>query len=173
MVEFDGMSGVDLRWYAVYTKSRHEKTVGELLWQKDIECFLPLREALSQWKDRRKLVQFPLFPGYLFVHTSLPDRRLDIIKVPSVVRIVGSNNGPEPIPDEQIQALKHFVFSEIEVDPYPYMKEGDQVRIIRGSLKGLRGILVEKKSRFRFVLSVDLIQQSVSCEINAEDCEKV
>lgn len=160
-------------WYAVYTKSRHEKTAAELLWQKDIECFLPLRETLSQWKDRRKLVQFPLFPGYLFVRTRLPERRLDIVKVPSVVRIVGGTNGPEPVPDEQIQSLKHFVFSKIPVDPYPYMSEGDQVRIIRGSLKGLRGILVEKKSRFRFVLSVDLIQQSVSCEINAEDCEKV
>ncbi len=173
MVRFRHMVESDLSWYAVYTKSRHEKTVGELLWQKDIECFLPLREALSQWKDRRKLVQFPLFPGYIFVHVCMPVQRLDIVKVPSVVRIVGSNNGPEPVPDEQIQSLKHFVFSEMPVDPYPYLQEGNTVRIIRGSLKGLRGILIEKKSNFRFVISVDLIQQSVSCEINAEDCEKV
>ena len=173
MVRFRYMVRSDLRWYAVYTKSRHEKSVAELLWQKDIESFLPLREALSRWKDRRKLVQFPLFPGYLFVHVRMPDRRLDIVKVPSVVRIVGSNSGPEPVPDVQIQSLKHFVFAEMPVDPYPYLAEGDHVRIIRGSLKGLRGILVEKKSQFRFVLSVDLIQQSVSCEINAEDCEKV
>ena len=111
--------------------------------------------------------------GYLFVNVPMKERRLDIVKVPSVVRIIGSNNGPEPIPDEQIQSLKHFVFAEIPLNPYPYLKEGDEVRIIRGSLKGLRGILVEKKSNFRFVLSVDLIQQSVSCEIDAEDCEKV
>ena len=173
VVEFDLMKETDLRWYAVYTKARHEKTAAELLWQKDIECFLPLREVLSRWKDRRKRVQFPLFPGYLFVNVPMKERRLDIVKVPSVVRIIGSNNGPEPIPDEQIQSLKHFVFAEIPLNPYPYLKEGDEVRIIRGSLKGLRGILVEKKSNFRFVLSVDLIQQSVSCEIDAEDCEKV
>jgi transcription antitermination factor NusG len=138
MLEFDYMIQADLRWYAVYTKARHEKTAAELLWQKDIESFLPLREVLSRWKDRRKMVQFPLFPGYLF-----------------------------------IQSLKHFVFAEIPLNPYPYLKEGDEVRIIRGALKGLRGVLVEKKSQFRFVLSVDLIQQSVSCEIDAEDCEKV
>jgi transcription antitermination factor NusG len=173
MLEFDYMMGIGLCWYAVYTKSRHEKTAAELLWQKDIECFLPLREVLSRWKDRRKMVQFPLFPGYLFVHVPMNERRLDILKVPSVVRIVGSNNGPEPIPDEQIQSLKHFVFAEIPLNPYPYLNEGDEVRIIRGALKGLRGILVEKKSMFRFVLSVDLIQQSVACEIDAEDCEKI
>ena len=131
----------------------------------------PSGALLGIGKRTKKLE--PLFPGYLFVHVPMTERRLDIVKVPSVVRIVGSNNGPEPIPDEQIQSLKHFVFAEIPLNPYPYLKEGDEVRIIRGALKGLRGILVEKKSQFRFVLSVDLIQQSVSCEIDAEDCEKV
>ncbi len=163
----------EIRWYALYTKSRHEKVVAEELWNKQIECFLPLRETLSQWKDRKKLVQFPLFPGYLFVHVPMKSKRLDIVKVASVVRLIGLNGYPEPIPDDQIQAVKALVFSELPYDPYPYITEGDAVEIIRGPLRGMRGILVEKKSRYKFILSVDLIQQSVSCEIDADDVRKV
>jgi transcriptional antiterminator NusG len=161
------------RWYAVATRSRHEKVVAEQLWQKQIECFLPLREVLSRWKDRRKLVQFPLFPGYLFVHVPVTARRLDILKVPSVVRLIGLHGAPEPIPDEQIRAVKTLVFSQLPYDPYPYLNAGDRVEIIRGPLRGLVGRLIEKKSRYRFVLAVDLIQQAVSCEIDAADVRKL
>ncbi len=167
------MAAPETKWYAVYTKSRHEKVVAEELWQKQIECFLPLQQRYSKWKDRTKLVQFPLFPGYLFVHAPIREKRLDILKVPSVVRIVGFNSIPEPIPDEQIQAVKNLVFNEMEYDPYPYLASGDRVRIVRGPLRGLEGILVEKKNRYTFVLSIDLIQQSVACEIDAADVEKI
>lgn len=166
------MTQADLHWYAVYTKSRHEKVAAEELWQKSIECFLPLQERLSKWKDRRKAVQFPLFPGYLFVRVAITERRLDILKVPSVVRIIGFRGRPEPIPEEQIQGVKTLVFNQMELDPYPYISEGDRVRIVRGPLRGLEGILLEKKNRFTFVLSIDLIQQSVACEIDAADVEK-
>jgi transcription antitermination factor NusG len=161
------------RWYAVSTRSRHEKLVAEQLWLKEIECFLPLREVLSRWKDRRKLVQFPLFPGYLFVRVAVKERRLDILKVASVVRLVGLHGEPEPIPDEQIQAVQTLVFSKLPYDPFPYLNEGDLVEIIRGPLRGLFGRLVEKKSKYRFVLAVDLIQQAVSCEVDATDVRKV
>lgn len=160
-------------WYAVYTRSRHEKVVAEELWQRQIEVFLPLRSVISKWKDRRKEVQFPLFPGYLFVHTDIAERRLDILKTPSVVRIIGFNNEPEPVPEEQILAVRTLVFSKLPYDPYPELVVGDRVRIIRGPLRGLQGYLVEKKNRFRFVVTVDLIQQAVCCEIDAADVEKV
>ena len=132
--------GSEARWYAVYTRSRHEKAVAEELWQREIESFLPFREVVSQWKDRRKSVQFPLFPGYLFAHFSVRERRLHILKVPSVVRIIGFNNEPLPIPDEQIQAVKTLVFSTLPYDPHPYVTTGDRVRIIRGPLRGLTRI---------------------------------
>ena len=167
------MPDPEVTWYAVYTRSRHEKMVAEELWTKQTESFLPLREVISQWKDRRKRVQLPLFPGYLFVRVPIKERRLDILKVPSVVRIVGFNSGAAPVPDEQIQGVKTLVFSTLEFDPYPYLAAGDRVEIIRGALKGLRGILLEKKNRYKFILSVDLIQQSVACEIDAADVEKV
>jgi len=161
------------QWFAVYTKSRHEKVVAEELWRRDIEVFLPLRSIMSKWKDRVKEVQFPLFPGYLFANVEIGERRIDILKVNSVVRIIGFNNQPIPIPAEQINSVKTLVFSELPYDPYPDVVIGDRVRIVRGPLRGLEGILVQKKSRFRFVLSVDLIQQSVSCEIDAADVERI
>ena len=108
------MSSSERHWYAVSTRSRHEKVVAEQLWQKQIECFLPLREVLSKWKDRRKKVQFPLFPGYLFVHVKIQERRLDILKVPSVVRIITIEREPAAIPDMQIEALKRLVFSTVQ-----------------------------------------------------------
>ena len=167
------MQESNLEWYAVYTKSRHEKVVAEELWNRQIESFLPLREVVSQWRDRRKKVQLPLFPGYLFAHVSLQEQRLNILKVDSVVRIVGFDSEPAPIPDDQIQAVKTLVFSTLEFDPYPYIGVGDQVEITRSPLKGLRGILLEKKNRYKFILSVDLIHQSVACEIDAADVEKI
>ena len=160
-------------WYAVYTRARHEKVVAEELWLRQIESFLPLQERLSTWKDRRKLVQFPLFPGYLFVRTEMQSRRVDILRVPSIVRIIGFNGVPEPIPAAQIKAVKCLVFNEIPLNPHPFIHEGDRVRIIRGPLREMEGRLLEKKNRYTFILSIDLIQQSVACEIEAVDVEKL
>ena len=143
------------------------------MWQKQIEYFLPLREVISKWEDRKKKVQFPLFPGYLFVHVPIRERRLDILKVPSVVRIVGFEDEPAVIPEMQIDAVKRLVFSTLPCDPYPYITEGDRMEITRGPLKGLQGILIEKKGVYRFILSIDLIQQAVACEVDATDAEKV
>lgn len=88
-----------------------------------MEVFLPLHEKVSQWKDRKKMIQVPLFPGYLFVHVPLKDRRLDILKVNSVVRIIGFNSQPVWINEEQIQAVKTLVFSTLPLDPYTTRKK--------------------------------------------------
>ena len=160
-----------LRWYAVYSRSRHEKTVCEELQRRGIETFLPLREILSQWKDRKRRIQIPLFGGYVFVHVPIRQRRLDILKVPGVVRIVGLNNTPEPVPDAEIESVQVFLKTTIRYDPYPYLAVGRRVEIRRGALKGLQGILIKKKNKFKFVLSVHLIQQSVALEIDASDIE--
>lgn len=164
---------LEISWYAVYTRNRHEKVVAEQLSQKRIECFLPLRESVSHWKDRRKTIQRPLFPGYLFVRARMQECRLDILKVPSVAQIIGFNGCPAAIPEEQINAVKRLVFSTLPYDPYPDIVEGDSVEVIHGPLRGLRGILLEKKNPCKFILSVDVIQQSVACEIDAGDVVKV
>ena len=167
------MSDPELHWYAVTTRSRHEKVVAEQLWQKQIECFLPLREVISKWKDRRKKVQFPLFPGYLFVHVPIQERRVDILKVPSVVRIIEFNGQPVAIPEAELQAVKQLVFSTLPYDPYPYIVKGNRVEIVQGPLRGLQGSLVEKKGTLRFILSIDLIQEAVACEVDACDVVKI
>jgi len=163
------------KWYAVHTRSRHEFQVFDRLTLKGIEAFLPTVDRLRRWKDRKKLVTFPLFPGYLFVH--IPRRAQDILnvlKVKGVVRLLSSVPGePEPIPDQQIISLKKLVENKEELDPYPYLSEGNRVRIKRGPLAGVEGILVEKLDKHLLVLSVDVLRQGVALKINASDVEKI
>jgi transcription antitermination factor NusG len=163
------------KWYAVHTRSRHEFQVFERLTMKGIEAFLPTVERLRKWKDRKKLVTFPLFPGYLFVH--IPKRAQDILsvlKIKGVVRLLCSVPGePEPIPDQQIISLKRLIENKETLDPYPYLREGNRVRIKRGPLMGVEGILVEKLGKHMLVLSVDVLRQGVALKINASDVEKI
>jgi len=158
------------KWYALYTRSRFEKKMLGELTDRNIEVFLPMREVLSRWKDRKKRVWLPLFPGYIFVnHVNTPENRYKILNMPGAVRFVGHEGHAEPVPEEQIQSVRKFLESKISMDPYPYLKKGSRVEIIAGPLKGIQGILIKKRGRFRFVLQVDLIRQAVSVEIDASD----
>jgi len=157
-------------WYALYTRSRFEKRLLEELSGRSVEVFLPMREVLSRWKDRRKRVWFPLFPGYIFVHyIDTPENRFRVLNIPGAVRFVGNHGFSDPVPDEQIEAVRRFLESELALDPYPYMQVGRRVEVSAGPLKGIQGILIKKKGRFRFVIQVDLIRQAVSVEIDASD----
>lgn len=160
------------QWYAVYTYGRHEKKVAAQLAEKSAVCFLPLRRVMSRWKDRQKLVEFPLFPGYVFVNIPLTEK-LKVLSTGGVVSLIGFNSKPEPIPAEQILAIMAFMEENLAYDPYPYITEGKRVEIKHGLLKGLQGILVRKKSAYKFVISVDIIQKSVALEIDAADVEPV
>jgi transcription antitermination factor NusG len=157
-------------WFAVYTRSRHEQRVYDRLCALDIEVFLPMMESVRQWSDRRKRIMMPLFPGYLFVKISwLPENRLAILKQPGVVRIISDYENAAPIPEEQIMAIQRFIAHDIRMDPCPYIRVGQRAEIRKGVLKGLQGILLRKKGAYRFVIAVDMIQQAVSVEVNAED----
>src|SRR5262245_36821184 len=114
------------QWYAVYTVVRHEKVVNSALNRKEIETFLPLRESINQWKDRRKTVRVPLFPGYLFVNTSDQERSA-VITTSGVIRILGIREKPIAIPVEQILTIKTLLQSKVKYDPYPYIQEGTEV----------------------------------------------
>jgi len=154
------------KWYALRTRSRHEKLVRDQLDGQGIEPLLPTIRRLSQWKDRKKEVEVPLFSGYCFAHFSWQDRT-PVLMVPGVVEIVGSRNGPEPVPDEEIDALRKLMAGTLCYDPHPYLREGMAVEVIRGPLEGVRGILLRKDKRHRLVISVHLIQQAASVEIDA------
>jgi len=157
-------------WYALYTRSRFEKKLMSELSERSIEVFLPMREILSRWKDRKKRIWIPLFPGYIFVHqVDTPANRYRVLNVPGAVRFVGFNSQTVPIPQEQIDGVRRFLEANLAVDPYPYMTIGRRMEVIAGPLKGIQGKLVQKKGRFRFVIQVDLIRQAVSVEIDASD----
>jgi transcription antitermination factor NusG len=156
------------KWYAVCTRSNHEKCAAAQLDQRSIEHFLPLYESVRKWKDRRKLLEFPLFPGYLFVRIPLQER-LRVLLTPGVVRLVGFDNRPAAVPDEQIEALRTVSVHGVHSVPYPYLSVGRKVRITRGALIGMEGALVRKKGRVRLVLSIDLIRQSAMIEVDSAD----
>jgi len=161
-------------WYALYTRSRFEKKLMSALSDRSIEVFLPMREILSRWKDRKKRIWIPLFPGYIFIHQlNTPANRYRILNVPGAVRFVGFNGQAAPIPQEQVDGIRRFLESSLAVDPYPYMTIGRRVEVIAGPFIGIQGTLVQKKGRFRLVIQVDLIRQAVSVEIDASDVRPV
>ena len=158
------------QWYALYTRSRFEKKLLCELASRQVEVFLPMREILSRWKDRKKKIWFPLFPGYIFVnHVDTPENRYRVLNVPGAVHFVSVCGHPNPVPEEQIEAIRRFLETSLSADPYPYIHVGTQVEVISGPLAGIRGMLTEKRGKFRFVLQVDLIRQAISVEIDASD----
>lgn len=156
------------RWYALRTRSRHEKQVRDWLVKQRIERLLPTLVRISQWKDRKKAIEVPLFSGYCFAQFLWQDR-LSVLKIPGVVQIIGSGNSPEPVPDEEIDALKKLMASTLSYDAHPYLREGMAVEVIRGPLEGIRGVLLRKERQYRLVISVHLIKQAAAVEIDAAD----
>jgi len=155
------------RWFAIWTRSRHEQVVREQLEQKHVEAFLPTLPRWSRWKDRKKKIDWPLFPGYCFARFD-PDDALPVLKVPGVVSIVSFEGRPAPIPDYELESIRLLVGSELQFDPCPLIHEGMMVEVVQGPLKGVVGRLLRKDARHaRLVLSVDLIGQAVSVEVDA------
>jgi transcription termination/antitermination protein NusG len=155
-------------WFAIWTRSRHEKFVRDQLAERKVEVFLPTITKWSRWKDRKKKVDWPLFPGYCFARFELADR-LPILKCDGVVSIVGTDGHPSPIPAYEIDSIRQLITSELSFDPCPLIKEGMLVEVKSGPLKGVVGRLVRKGAHARLVLSVDLIGQAVSVEVDAAD----
>jgi transcription termination/antitermination protein NusG len=156
------------RWFALWTRSRHEQVVREQLVQKRIDVFLPTVTKWSRWKDRKKKIDWPLFPGYCFARFN-PVDRLPILKCTGVVNIISFQGEPAPIPEHEIDAIRQLVESDLAYDPCPMIPEGMMVEVIHGPLKGVNGRLVRKNEKARLVLSVDLIGQAVSVEVDAAD----
>ena len=155
-------------WYAIRTRSRHEKQVEKQLTARGIEPFLPLVMRWRRWKDRRKQVAFPLFPGYCFARFPLQDR-IAVLSAQGVVQIIGNQAGPLSVPEAEIEAVRRLVTSTLPYDPHPYLEEGMQVEVIRGPLKGVQGMLLRKGAHARLVIRVSLIQQAASVELDALD----
>lgn len=164
---------MDMKWYAVHTRSRHEKQVDAFLIEKGIESFLPLVTTLSRRKDRKKYVDLPLFPGYLFAHVN-QEQLSDVKYTRGVTKILGSDiDKPTPVPDKQVIDIKILLESKVKLDPYPYLQKGARVRVKTGPLKDVEGILVEKRGNYKIVISIDLMQKGTAAEILISDVEPI
>lgn len=158
-------AGARFPWYAVQCWLRKESLIAAQLEGQGIECFLPKYKSLREWSDRKKEVERPLFPGYLFCRFDYTQRR-PVVVTPGVLQIVGCGRTPTPIEDREIQAIQIAVASGVSGQPWPYLEVGEKVRIHTGTLSGLEGILVNFKGNHRVVLSVTLLQRSVALEVD-------
>jgi len=157
-------------WYVIHTKSRHEYKVNTGLLQKNITTFLPEVEVWSKRKDRKKKIKIPLFPSYLFVETTLENNetKLDILKTPGVVRILGKKENSEqiPVPNDTIQAIRKFLNKKTEIFSLQYPQEGEPARIISGPFAGIEGIVVKSDlDKEMFVISIDILHRSVAVKL--------
>jgi len=158
-----------LPWFALWTRSRHEQVVREQLANKQIEAFLPTMPRWRRWKDRKKKIDWPLFPGYCFARFD-PALTLPVLKCTGVVSIVSFAGKPAPIPDIELESIRVLTGSALQFDPCPLIHEGMTVEVMHGPLRGVVGRLIRKDShRSRLILSVNLIGQAVSVEVDAAD----
>jgi transcriptional antiterminator RfaH len=152
-------------WYALRVRTRSEWMVEGNLEHKGYETFCPMYKLRRQWANRIRTADRPLFPGYLFCRFDIR-MRLPILTTPGVSLIVGPGKCPEPIPENEIEAIRTLVKSGASYEPCAYLTAGQLVEIQHGSLSGLVGLVTEVRSEFRLIMSVDLLMRSVSVEID-------
>lgn len=162
----------DPAWYALRTRSRHEKKVRDELLRRNIETFLPLCERWSRWKDRVKKLELPLFPGYCFARFRRSER-VTVLSVAGVASLVGANGHSEPVLDSEIDAVRRLVASHFHYDPHPFLAEGMEVEVVRGPLAGIRGRLLRKDRATRLVIAVTLIRHAAAVEVHPADVAAV
>lgn len=160
----------DEKWYALYTCVRHEKRIAEQIERRSLPCFLPVYRSMRRWADRRKELELPLFPGYVFVRMGL-QRKLAVLQIPGVVHLVSFDGKPAEVPVEEIETWRTRLSGAAGIEPHPYLRRGRRVRVRRGAMQGLEGIVSRRKGHCRVVFSIDLIQRSVAIELEEEDLE--
>jgi transcription antitermination factor NusG len=162
----------DSQWWALYTRHQHERVVADLLLAKGFETFLPAYDSIRRWKDRQKVLSLPLFPCYVFVKGAF-NRRLQVVSTPGVHMILSHGERAAVIPENEIDAIRQTIEGHFHVEPHPFLRCGERVRVIRGSLQGVEGILIRKKNQFRLVLTVEMLAKSVAVEIDATAVEPI
>jgi len=169
----DGVPPLESAWYVIHARSRHEAKAESALQQKGLEIFLPRVVVRSRRCDRKLLLEVPLFPGYLFIHTTLDQvTYYDILKLKSVVRILGGTTGPSPLSAETVDSIKTITNSDRPYYPGRYLKRGMKVRIVEGPLAGTVGIIQERRDKRRcLVVAVELFRRAVNVELEDESVE--
>ncbi|QTA80905.1 Transcription termination/antitermination family protein [Desulfonema limicola] len=161
-------------WYVLHTKSRFENIVYDGLEKKSKEVFLPKIWVASKRKDRKSMLHSPLFPGYVFVKTDLDPRdHLDILKTTGAVKLIGNNNGPVPVPKQDVESLKIMVAADEEVRAGSRFLKGDRVIVLEGPLAGVIGIFVHQRGQGRIMVNIDILGQNASAVVDEDNVEKL
>lgn len=159
-------------WYGVRTKSNQEKIAASVLEAKGFELYLPMYRARRRWSDRVVETNLPLFPGYVFCRFD-PSQKMQIVSTPGVASVVSFGGMPAQVAHAEIAAIDSLLRSGHAVEPHPYLREGQTVRVARGPLEGAEGILVKKRDAWRMIVSITLLQRSVSVEVDRECLEEI
>jgi transcription antitermination factor NusG len=164
----------EMNWYAVHTMARHEKRVAGQFEEKRVKTFLPLLQQVHKWSDRRAKVEVPMFTCYAFVQIGqTTEERLKVLRTPGVLGFVGSERQGTPIPEEQIESLRTAIREKIPCYPHAFISAGSRVRIRGGSLHGVEGILMRQGTDQSLIVSVELLQRSISMRVEGYDIEPV
>ncbi len=165
-----------LNWFALLTRSNFEQTVFNSIVKKKIKAFLPKTKKKSSRKDRNLMIEVPLFPGYIFVQTSLePAKQLNILKTVGAVRLLGSKSDPVPVPPSQIESLKILTNANMDIitGTNIRMKKGDFVMILEGPMAGAKGEFTRYKGQGRVIIKIDILGQYAGVEVLEENVEKI
>jgi transcription antitermination factor NusG len=161
-----------MNWYAIAVKPQTERAVEAVLAQRSYETFFPVVTRERRWSDRTKRTEVPLFPGYLFCRFD-GERRVPIMTTPGVREIVGFGRRAAPVDDAELAALRLVIESGERVESCEFLARGDRVEVTGGPMRGLRGLLLEVKGGCRVVLSVELLQRSVSVEMDRARIQRI
>lgn len=162
------------QWYAIHTRAKHERKIAIQLSSKGITAFVPTLKERHRWSDRQKIVEVPLFVCYVFVHVLRWQQvHHEVLRTSGFLRWVGASGEPTAIPDPQIEAVRSTLTNGLSPSPYPFLKLGQKVRVRGGCLDGVEGILIENGSDARLIVSIDLIQQSVSISLHGYELEPI
>jgi transcription antitermination factor NusG len=154
-------------WYGIRTRSNHEGVAVLVLKSRGYEPYLPMCRHWRRRGDAKVESKYPLFPGYVFCRFDAT-KRLPILMTTGVIAILSSGKEPAAIPDDEIEAVQAVLRSGLSAEPCAYLREGQRVRVMNGSLDGVEGILVKKKTQLRMVVSVSMLQRSISVEIDGD-----
>lgn len=154
-------------WFAIQVRAGREPVCATHLRARGYDVLSPSYHERRRWSDRIKVVERALFAGYIFCRTA-PTVTAKIVTTPGVIRIVGNRNGPLAVKPDEIEAIQRIVDTERPAEPFEYLRHGDRVRVERGPLRDLEGIVVMVRNRHRLIVSVSLLQRSVAVEIDPD-----
>ena len=166
----------EFKWFALLTRSNFEQTVHTQISKKKIDAFLPKQRKQSRRKDRKLMIEVPLFPGYIFVRSNFdPAHQLSILKTTGAVRFLGNAQGPLPVPDIQVASLKLMTSTSLDLvtGSIVQLKKGDPVMILEGPMAGLKGEFSQYKGKGRVIIKVDLLGQFAGVEVESDNIEKI